>query len=205
MVSTGLQSPSGPDPDASSILAASTNFDITICDSKMILDIGCRTGQYWKGRGGVPEQGVVGVDISLKACKSFHRRWKTPVVVADMRELPFRDRCARVLCDQAIEHVKERVVALKELLRVGHFVHITTVLRGKLAWYFYRTREGKWGLDPTHEIEYESPAVFLAELNGAGYGHLHWTVEPMKYFGVPVPRFRRMCVNKNNRTPVVDW
>lgn len=61
-----------------------------------------------------------------------------------------------VVTMQVIEHVPKEEVFLGEIYRVLRpkgLLYLTTVLKKKYAWYFYRNN-GKWVLDPTHLREY---------------------------------------------------
>ena len=49
----------------------------------------------------------------------------------------------------------------------GAELRISSVVKKKWAWYFYRTKQRRWGLSPEHCIEYDSVEDFLAEIRKA--------------------------------------
>jgi len=147
-------------------------------DDSRILDIGCGIGRFWEdlfgGLQNIPvnyRKNLIGVDFSYEDAKKFKQRIGAGVIVADARNLPFKKLWDYyVVCEQMIEHVEYRPQFLQEIKRVmaqGSELRISSVVKKRWAWYFYRTKQKRWGLSPEHCIEYDSVKDFLAEIRGA--------------------------------------
>jgi SAM-dependent methyltransferase len=81
------------------------------------------------------------------------------------------ESCDFCLSTMVIEHVDDNEF-LKEVYRIlrprGWFL-ITTVLRRKNAWYFYKNIEGETVLESSHLREYTSVSNFLSLLKTNGF------------------------------------
>lgn len=73
--------------------------------------------------------------------------------------------------DQVIEHVPSDAKMAADafrLLRPGGRAFIGSVLKGRYAWYYYRSN-GQWTIDPTHLREYRSEAEYVKLFADAGF------------------------------------
>jgi SAM-dependent methyltransferase len=71
-----------------------------------------------------------------------------------------------VTSSQVIEHLPdERAFAgeIARILRPGGWFYVSSVVRGRRAWWFRRGDLG-WQIDPTHVREYASESAFAAAL-----------------------------------------
>ena len=71
---------------------------------------------------------VKSCDLSLEACKRAKEIFEVSSETADIHHLPYANRSFDiVLCSETLEHVKEREIALQELLRVARRAVILTL------------------------------------------------------------------------------
>lgn len=63
-----------------------------------------------------------------------------------------------LISTMVIEHVDESMFVdeVYRILKKGGVALITSVLKGRFSWYFYRNREGQCVVEPTHVKEYRS-------------------------------------------------
>jgi len=88
-----------------------------------------------------------------------------------------------VISTQVIEHVADDAEMIRQVRRVlapDGMLYLTTVFRGKWAWYFYRNR-GRWVLDPTHVREYENESDLMDILRREGFELLDSRMTPICY------------------------
>lgn len=120
--------------------------------SGRLLDIGCAEGALlkWAERHGYE---TYGLDISEFAIRQVARREliETKLLVGDINALPFKNSCFNAItCFDVLEHIKEPLVALRELSRVlkegGLFVASTPNIASQglkwkgANWFGYRDR-----------------------------------------------------------------
>jgi 2-polyprenyl-3-methyl-5-hydroxy-6-metoxy-1,4-benzoquinol methylase len=93
-----------------------------------VLDVGCWDGQFTSQI--VEPQGVVGIDVSLRALRAAATRGFLPLRAQVEAALPFQDGTfATVIAAEIIEHVFDTQAVLNELARVlqpGGWLAITT-------------------------------------------------------------------------------
>jgi ubiquinone/menaquinone biosynthesis C-methylase UbiE len=107
-----------------------------------------------------PEATIVPLDLSVIRCAACRQNVNAGVTCGNSMNLPFFDNSFDlVVSTQVIEHVPDDHIFVKELERVlkptGVSI-ISSVVKLRFGWYFYRNRRGEWVLDPTHEREYSS-------------------------------------------------
>ena len=84
---------------------------------------------------------------------------------------------------QVIEHVPDEHKLLGEIrrmLRPGGTLYIASVVKKWYGWFYYRTAEGKWALDPTHLREYESLEQFEALIRSGGFQIIESKITPLQ-------------------------
>jgi SAM-dependent methyltransferase len=91
--------------------------------ARRILDVGCGEGFTMRElREGGVQAAMVGIDFSPAALawNQAHHMAQSPLNVADVQHLPFRDQCFdMVLCLEVLEHLPDSALGLRELLRVS--------------------------------------------------------------------------------------
>jgi len=76
-----------------------------------------------------------------------------------------------LISTQVIEHVSsddDMVNEMRRLLANDGTLFLTTIIKKKYGWYFYRCN-GKWTLDPTHVREYNQEHELLDILSSYGF------------------------------------
>lgn len=93
---------------------------------------------------------TVFVDRFLKPSRHRHAplvRSGKPLVVADIQNLPFRDKCCDfVFCSHVLEHVDDPLKACAEIMRVGKRGYIETPTMGKDVLFAHARNMHRWYL-----------------------------------------------------------
>ena len=93
-------------------------------------------------------------------------------IVGDACDTKMEDGCIDLLMStQVIEHVSNDQDMVKEMYRLlkdDGILYLTTIIKRRWAWYFYRCN-GKWTLDPTHVREYNEEHELLDILSAHGF------------------------------------
>lgn len=135
---------------------------------KRILDLGTGGGRnsiYLRQL--YPDATIVPLDLSIIRCVACRQNVDASVTCGNSMSLPFSNNSFDlVVSTQVIEHVPDDHIFVRELERVldqmGKSI-ISSAVKLKFGWYFYRNHHGEWVLDPTHEREYRSEKQY-AEL-----------------------------------------
>jgi SAM-dependent methyltransferase len=108
-------------------------------------------------------------------------------VVADATRVPLADGSVDgVVASMVIEHVPDDAALVAEvarLLRPGGWWYVSTVIRGRRAWWIYEV-DGVRRLDPTHVREYESEEEVVRALAHPALAVHDVRIEPLRY---PLP------------------
>jgi SAM-dependent methyltransferase len=139
---------------------------------RVLADLGAGEGAilYALDRAGLVGERIYAVDLSERAL-AVARDVSDKVVaivsdVADVRELDDASVDA-VTSSQVIEHLPDDRALTAEIARVlrpGGWFYVSSVVRGRRAWWFRRGELG-WQIDPTHVREYASEDDFAAALH----------------------------------------
>jgi len=126
------------DDDRFTYQARYINFDIKVGDR--VLDV---------GSGGYPfPYATVLVDRFLETSKHRYEplvRNGKPLVLADIHNLPFRDKCFDfVYCSHVLEHVNDPILACSEIMRVGKRGFIETPTMAKDILFAWARDRHKW-------------------------------------------------------------
>lgn len=153
--------------------------------SKTVVDLGAGGGTLLYNISKVTTAKLIGVDFSDTAVAYLKRKvpkakiHKEDVMVTSLGN----ESCDFVVSTMTIEHVDDNTF-LKEVYRIlspqGYFL-VTTVLRTKNAWYFYKDKYGKTVLEPSHKREYTSVSSLLTLLNENGFTILKTNTPKIKF------------------------
>ena len=116
---------------------------------------------------------MVAVDLSEQRCQRLMEHTDFKVICSDVTAIPeLKSKTIDfIICTQVIEHVDEGALLAEahRLLKPDGVLYIASVIKKKYGWWYYRTRTGEWGLDPTHLREYKSREHFESVINGNGF------------------------------------
>lgn len=143
-------------------------------------------------RGGYLEgaRSIVAIDLSPERCARLAQCSDVTVHCSDATEVKGlkAGEVDLVICTQVIEHVDEDKL-LSEIIRVlrnDGVLYIASLIKTKYGWWYYRTADGKWALDPTHLREYTSKVEFETKIGGAGFEITDCVVTPLR---LSIPEF----------------
>lgn len=141
-------------------------------ESRTVVDLGAGGGTLLHNISKVTKAELIAIDFSdiatiyLKKIVPEAKILKEDITKTSLEN----ESCDFVVSTMTIEHIDDNEF-LKEVYRIlraeGYFL-ITTVLRTQNAWYFYKDKNGKSLLEPTHLREYSSLNSFLELLNKHG-------------------------------------
>jgi len=149
---------------------------------------------------------VSAVDLSPERCERLRRSTNFEVFCSDVTNIPSLGSGSfeYAICTQVIEHVDQgRLLAeISRILQPNGILYIASLVKKGYGWWYYRTAEGKWGIDPTHLREYASKEMFEGVLGSAGLKVLETRLTPLRLSvleflvrRVAVPLFRLTEVN----------
>lgn len=150
-----------------------------------VVDLGAGGGTLLYNVSRVSAARIIAIDFADIAVSFLRKMFPQAVVLKeDVTQTSLADESSDfVMSTMTIEHVDDRKL-LREANRIlreeGYFL-VTTVLRSPKAWYFYKDKQGKSALEPTHLREYGSLAGFLELLNKSGFKVLKAKTPKIKY------------------------
>lgn len=160
---------------------------------------------------------VVAVDLSPERCERLSQYTDFQVVCSDVTSIPeFENNSFDfIVCTQVIEHVDQDKLLqeIKRTLRPGGTLYIASIVRKSFGWWYYKTADGKWAMDPTHLREYASKEEFENVIMNAGFSIENTVLSPFKlslleFFTrrVIVPLFNPKEVNSFFvKHPLIDY
>ncbi|MCX6705276.1 MAG: class I SAM-dependent methyltransferase [Candidatus Woesebacteria bacterium] len=150
---------------------------------KFLLDLGCGDGAILfalKQRGLLKNKKVFAIDISKERifkAQKIDKNFRCLVMDAcKLNKIIPAKSVNLVISSQVIEHIpdpKEFIKQIKQVLKTGGFLYLSTVFKKWYGWYFYKSEEGKWVLDPTHLREYRKEKELLPLFKKAGFRLIH--------------------------------
>ena len=144
-----------------------------LLDSRTVVDLGSGGGTVLYNISKVTTARLTGVDFSDVAATYLKRIVpQATILKEDVTETSLGNGTFDfVVSTMTIEHVDDDKF-LKEvvgILKNGDYFFVTTILRTNNAWYFYKDRQGRSVLEPTHLREYSSLDSFLKLLDRYGF------------------------------------
>jgi len=127
---------------------------------------------------------VTAVDLSAERCDRLRQNADFHVLCSDVTNIPDLPSGSfdYVICTQVIEHVDQEklLTEIKRILRSDGTLYIASLVKKWYGWWYYRTVDGKWALDPTHLREYASQEDFEKVIKGAGFEIIETKLSPLK-------------------------
>jgi SAM-dependent methyltransferase len=127
---------------------------------------------------------VVAVDLSPERCERLRQYTDFQVVCSDVTAIPELENNSFdfIVCTQVIEHVDQDKLLqeIKRTLRPGGTLYIASIVRKSFGWWYYKTANGKWAMDPTHLREYASKEEFENVISNAGFLIENTVLSPLK-------------------------
>jgi len=137
-------------------------------ESGVVVDLGAGGGTFLLNAARVTTARLIGVDLSETALELLMTCVpQAQVRREDVTRTTLADGTADFLASiMTIEHVDDAALIreARRLLKPGGHLLLTSVLRSRRAWYFYRSAQGECVLEPTHLREYPSAENFLGLL-----------------------------------------
>lgn len=163
--------------------------------SGTLLDVGCGEGDLL-GRLATefPLWRLTGFEVSLfRADIARQRGHQVQVDVGG--EIP-EGEYDLIVSAHVIEHVEDDIDharRLAALIAPGGHIYVETPMRLPGAWYFRRSPQGRWVLDPTHVREYRSVDALITALESGGLYVVTHEVVPLAFpFTAAVALLRRV-------------
>jgi 2-polyprenyl-3-methyl-5-hydroxy-6-metoxy-1,4-benzoquinol methylase len=129
-------------------------------------------------------QHITAVELSPERCERLKRYLDINVYRSDVTEATGIPPSSQdyVICTQVIEHVDEKklLTEIKRVLKDGGILYIASLTRRWYSWWYYRTADGKWAIDPTHLREYESSEQFKKVISDGGFEVLELRATPLR-------------------------
>jgi len=101
--------------------------------------------------------GIEQSEVAIKQSKCLIPQ--TNITKGDIMNNPFKNECIDfIFSTMVIEHVDDKNFAREvyRTLKPGGYFFVTSVIKGKNAWYFYKNASGETVLEPSHIKEYKS-------------------------------------------------
>jgi ubiquinone/menaquinone biosynthesis C-methylase UbiE len=116
---------------------------------------------------------VTAVDLSPERCKRLREYTDFTVICSDVTLIPeIADSSVDfVICTQVIEHVDQTklLAEIRRVLKPEGVIYIASLVKKWYGWWYYRTLDGKWAMDPTHLREYSSKEEYEKVITDAGF------------------------------------
>jgi ubiquinone/menaquinone biosynthesis C-methylase UbiE len=127
---------------------------------------------------------VVAVDLSIDRCERLRNYSDFEVICSDVTDVPElkNNSFDFVICTQVIEHVdQEKLLSeINRVLRPSGTLYVASLVKKSYGWWYYRTADGKWAMDPTHLREYSSQEEFENVVKSAGFTIVKTELSPLK-------------------------
>ena len=142
-------------------------------DSDMVVDFGSGGGTLLYNLAKFSNARVIGIEKAESAImQSKSLNPQLDVIRGDILNTPFKSESIDfIFSTMAIEHVDDKKFSEEvfRALRPGGYFFVTSVIKSKNAWYFYKNTAGETVLEPSHLKEYKSVQEFENILKPLGF------------------------------------
>lgn len=126
-----------------------------------IIDFGCGAGTLLRALEDLGYTNLFGIDFIDAIPKGFLKR--STFLYSDLLQSSLESNSFdAVLSTMTIEHLDENLFQeeVSRVLKPGGIALITSVLKSKFSWYFYKNAKGETVIEPSHLKEYRSMEEF---------------------------------------------
>lgn len=127
---------------------------------------------------------ILAIDISSERCDRLKQYTNFSVLCSDVTNIPTlaSKSVDYIICTQVIEHVDQYKLLneIRRVLRDDGKLYIASLIKKWYGWWYYRTTDGKWAIDPTHLREYSSQKEFEGIMKNSGFKVLETTLTPLR-------------------------
>ena len=133
-------------------------------ESELVADYGSGGGTLLYNLGKFGNARVIGIEKAESAIvQSKSLNPQLDVIRGDILNTPFKGESIDfIFSTMTIEHVDDKKFSEEvfRALRPGGYFFVTSVIKSKNAWYFYKNTAGETVLEPSHLKEYKSIQEF---------------------------------------------
>ena len=133
-------------------------------ESELVADYGSGCGTLLYNLAKFANARVIGIEKAESAImQSKSLNPQLDVIRGDIFNTPFKSESIDfIFSTMAIEHVDDKKFSEEvfRTLRPGGYFFVTSVIKSKNAWYFYKNTAGETVLEPSHLKEYKSIQEF---------------------------------------------
>ena len=142
-------------------------------ESDLVADYGSGGGTLLYNLAKFENARVIGIEKAESAImQSKSLNPQLDVIRGDILNTPFKSESIDfIFSTMAIEHVDDKKFSEEvfRTLRPGGYFFVTSVIKSKNAWYFYKNTAGETVLEPSHLKEYKSIQEFKNILKPVGF------------------------------------
>ena len=142
-------------------------------ESELVADYGSGAGTLLYNLAKFANARVIGIEKAESAImQSKSLNPQLDVIRGDILNTPFKSESIDfIFSTMAIEHVDDKKFSEEvfRTLRPGGYFFVTSVIKSKNAWYFYKNTAGETVLEPSHLKEYKSIQEFENILKPIGF------------------------------------
>ena len=144
-----------------------------LIESELVADYGSGAGTLLYNLAKFANARVIGIEKAESAImQSKSLNPQLDVIRGDILNTPFKSESIDfIFSTMAIEHVDDKKFSEEvfRTLRPGGYFFVTSVIKSKNAWYFYKNTAGETVLEPSHLKEYKSIQEFENILKPIGF------------------------------------
>ena len=156
-----------------------------IKESDLVADYGSGGGTLLYNVAQFSNARLLGVEqVGLPAIQSKALIPELNVVRGNIMETPLKNECIDfAFSTMVIEHVDDKnfTEEVYRTLKPGGYFFVTSVIKAKNAWYFYKNTAGETVLDPSHLKEYKSIQEFEKVFDSIGFTIVESSASRLRY------------------------
>jgi len=142
-------------------------------DSDMVVDFGSGGGTLLYNLAKFSNARVIGIEMAESAImQSKSLIPQLDIIKGDILNTPLKSKSIDfIFSTMVVEHIDDEIFfdEVFRTLRPGGYFFVTSVIKSKNAWYFYKNTAGETVLEPSHLREYKSIQEFENILKPKGF------------------------------------